>query len=80
MFNKFDQERNYRGVQEGDFRNFRKVVEKTSPLVFSIALRMLEDEDIARDVVQDTMVTIWQKLAKIRKHRIVSKPGCTELQ
>jgi len=52
--------------RKGDFRNFRKVVEKTSPMVFSIAFRMLEDEDIARDVVQDTMVTIWQKLAKIK--------------
>jgi RNA polymerase sigma-70 factor (ECF subfamily) len=52
--------------RNGDLHNFRKVVEKTSPMVFSIAFRMIGDEDIARDIVQDTMVTIWQKLAKIK--------------
>ncbi len=52
--------------RNGDLHNFRKVVEKTSPMVFSVAFRMLGDEDNARDVVQDTMVTIWQKLAKIK--------------
>ena len=52
--------------RKGDLQNFRKVVEKTSPLVFSIAFRMLGDEDTARDVVQETMVTIWQKIAKIK--------------
>jgi RNA polymerase sigma-70 factor (ECF subfamily) len=52
--------------RNGDLHNFRKVVEKTSPMVFSVAFRMLGDEDVARDIVQDTMVTIWQKLAKIK--------------
>lgn len=52
--------------RNGDLRNFRKVVEKTSPMVFSVAFRMTGDEDTARDIVQDTMVTIWQKLAKIK--------------
>lgn len=52
--------------KNGDLHNFRKVVEKTSPMVFSVAFRMLGDEDIARDIVQDTMITIWQKLAKIK--------------
>jgi RNA polymerase sigma-70 factor (ECF subfamily) len=52
--------------RNGDLHNFRKVVEKTSPMVFSVAFRMIGDEDIARDIVQDTMITIWQKLAKIK--------------
>jgi RNA polymerase sigma-70 factor (ECF subfamily) len=52
--------------RSGNFQNFRKVIEKTSPMVFSVAFRMLGDEDIARDIVQDTMVTIWQKLIKIK--------------
>jgi RNA polymerase sigma-70 factor (ECF subfamily) len=50
--------------RKGDLHNFRKVVDKTSPMVFSVAFRMLGDEDAARDIVQETMVTIWQKLAK----------------
>lgn len=50
----------------GNFNNFRKLVELTSPLVYSVAFRMLGDEDQAKDVVQETMVTIWQKLKKIK--------------
>jgi RNA polymerase sigma-70 factor (ECF subfamily) len=49
----------------GNFSNFRKLVESTSPIVFSVAFRMLGDEDQAKDVVQETMVTIWQKIKKI---------------
>lgn len=54
--------------KNGDLHNFRKLVEKTSPKIFSVAFRMLGDEDTACDVVQDTMVTVWQKLPKIRKY------------
>lgn len=52
--------------KNGNFYNFRKIVEKTSPMVFSVAFRMLGDNESARDVVQDTMVTVWQKLARIK--------------
>jgi RNA polymerase sigma-70 factor, ECF subfamily len=50
----------------GNLQNFRKLVDLTSPLAFSVAFRMLGDEDQAKDVVQETMVTVWQKLKKIR--------------
>lgn len=50
----------------GNFNNFRKLVGLTSPFAFSVAFRMLGDEDQAKDVVQDTMVTIWQKINKIK--------------
>ena len=52
--------------RNGDLRNFRKVVEKTTPVIFPLAFRMLGDEDSARDIVQDTMITVWQKLSKIK--------------
>ena len=50
----------------GNFNNFRKLVELTSPFAYSVAFRMLGDEENAKDVVQETMVTIWQKLKKIK--------------
>jgi len=50
----------------GNFNNFRKLVELTSPFAYSVAFRMLGNEDQATDVVQETMVTIWQKLKKIK--------------
>jgi RNA polymerase sigma-70 factor (ECF subfamily) len=54
----------------GNFNNFRKLVELTSPYAFSLAFRMLGDENLARDVVQETMVTIWQKLNKIKSAEV----------
>jgi RNA polymerase sigma-70 factor (ECF subfamily) len=50
----------------GNLSNFRRLVELTSPYAFSLAFRMLGDDELARDVVQETMVTIWQKLKNIK--------------
>ncbi|MDP4223876.1 MAG: RNA polymerase sigma factor [Bacteroidota bacterium] len=50
----------------GNLQSFRKLIVSTSPFVFSIAFRMLQDEDLAKDVVQETMVTVWQKLRNIK--------------
>ncbi len=49
----------------GNFENFGKVVEAASPFAYSVAFRMLGDEATAKDVVQETMVTVWKKLGKI---------------
>jgi RNA polymerase sigma-70 factor (ECF subfamily) len=54
----------------GNFNNFRKLVELTSPFAYSVAFRMLGDEDQVKDVVQETMVTIWQKLKKIKSAEV----------
>jgi RNA polymerase sigma-70 factor (ECF subfamily) len=50
----------------GNLSNFRKLVEATSPFVYSVAFRMLGDEALAKDAVQETMVTVWQQLGKLR--------------
>jgi RNA polymerase sigma-70 factor, ECF subfamily len=52
--------------RDGNFNNFRKLVELTSPFAFSLAFRMLGDKDQAKDIVQETMVTIWQKIESIK--------------
>lgn len=44
---------------------FRDLVRLSSPFTFSVAFRILGDEDEAKDIVQETMVTIWQKMGKI---------------
>jgi RNA polymerase sigma-70 factor (ECF subfamily) len=56
--------------REGNLENFRKLVESASPMAFSVAFRMLGDEDQAKDIVQDTMVSIWQKINKIRSAEV----------
>jgi RNA polymerase sigma-70 factor, ECF subfamily len=51
--------------RNGNLSNFRRLIELTSPIAFQVAFRMLGDEEEAKDVVQETMITIWQKLKKI---------------
>jgi RNA polymerase sigma-70 factor (ECF subfamily) len=50
----------------GNLSNFGKIVKAASPFAYSVAFRMLGDEEEAKDVVQETMVTVWQKLGKIK--------------
>lgn len=45
-------------------------MELTSPFAYSVAFRMLGDDETAKDVVQETMVTIWQKLRKIKSAEV----------
>ena len=54
----------------GNFNNFRKLIELTSPFAYSVAFRILGNEDQAKDVVQETMITIWQKLKKIKSAEV----------
>jgi RNA polymerase sigma-70 factor, ECF subfamily len=52
--------------RKGNLSNFRKLIDISSPGAFSLAFRIIGDEEIARDVVQETMVTVWQKLKDVR--------------
>ena len=56
--------------RSGNLNNFRKVVEASTPFAFSVAFRMLGDEDLAKDVVQETMITIWQKIPNIKSPEV----------
>ncbi len=48
--------------QNGDQQAFRKIVQSYQRLVFSIALRMLCDEDNAKDATQATFIKVWQNI------------------
>lgn len=52
--------------RKGNISSFGKLVEDTSPFVYSVALRMVGQRDLAKDIVQETMITVWQNLAKIK--------------
>ena len=49
-------------VKKGDKASFRLVVEKFRQPAFGLALRILCDEEEARDTVQDSFIKIWQKI------------------
>ena len=45
--------------QRGDKTAFKWVVKRYQRMLFSLALKMLADEEEAKDVVQDTFVRAW---------------------
>ena len=47
---------------DGDKVAFRWVVQTYQQRIFSVALKMLADEEEAKDVVQETFICVWQKL------------------
>lgn len=55
--------------QAGDRDAFRLVVERCQAMVFSIALKMLADEDEAKDIVQETFLRVWQHIGKYDPRR-----------
>jgi RNA polymerase sigma-70 factor, ECF subfamily len=51
--------------RNGSLQDFRKLVELISPFAFSVAFRILGDEEEAKDIVQETMITLWKSLQKV---------------
>jgi RNA polymerase sigma-70 factor (ECF subfamily) len=52
--------------RKGNLQSFRKLVETSSGSAFNVAFRILGDEEEARDIVQETMITIWKTIKNIR--------------
>lgn len=51
-------------VQKGDQIAFSDLYTETSPLLFSIALRLMPTRQLAEEVLQEAYVTAWQKAGK----------------
>jgi RNA polymerase sigma-70 factor (ECF subfamily) len=49
--------------QEGDKEAFRWVVRTYQQMIFSLALKMLCDEEEAKDAVQETFIRVWQSIS-----------------
>lgn len=50
----------------GNFENFRDLVRMTSKIVYPVIARMTGNEDRAMDILQETMITVWQKINTIK--------------
>ena len=48
--------------QRGEKEAFRWVVQRYQRIVFSLALKMLCDEEEAKDMVQETFIRVWQSI------------------
>lgn len=51
-----------RQCKGGNKEAFRTVVQTHQRAVFSLALKMLADEEEAKDVVQETFIRVWQSI------------------
>ena len=49
--------------KDGNKEAFRCVVQQHQRLVFSLGLKMLADEEEAKDVVQETFIRVWQRIS-----------------
>ena len=54
--------------RNGSLHDFRKLVKLISPFAFSVAFRILGDEEEAKDNTQETMITLWKSIRKIKSH------------
>ena len=55
--------------QAGDKDAFRLLVETCQRMVFSVALKMLADEEEAQDIVQETFLRVWLNISKYDARR-----------
>ncbi len=46
--------------RRGETGAFRAVVESFQPMIYSLSVKMLADEEEAKDIVQDTFIKAWQ--------------------
>ena len=58
--------------RQGDRDAFRWVVRTHQRMLFSLGLKMLCDEEEAKDLVQDTFVRVWQHLDDYDPRRSLS--------
>jgi RNA polymerase sigma-70 factor (ECF subfamily) len=56
----------WKKIQSGDLKTFEKLYKKLFPELQSYAFRILRDEFLSEEVVQDVFLKIWQKRGAIK--------------
>ena len=54
-------------ARRGDQTAFARLVEATCTLVSSIALAIVRDPDVSRDITQDVFLAAWHDIRKLRE-------------
>src|SRR5690606_37959029 len=53
-------------LQRGDVQAFNLLYDRYSPVLYTHARRMLQDDDLAKDVVHDLFAMLWYKKEDIK--------------
>ncbi len=56
-------------IAEGQTRAFELLYDRYSPRLFGLALKILQNQSLAEDVIQEVFVSIWQKARRYQKGR-----------
>jgi RNA polymerase sigma-70 factor (ECF subfamily) len=51
-------------------KEYNKSVDKYSDQLYAFALKALQDDDLAKDVVQESFIRLWENKEKIKKNKI----------
>jgi len=55
-------------IKQGNMLIFRELVMHATPYAYSVAFRILNDEDNAKDAVQESMIKVWKKLESFNEN------------
>ena len=58
--------------QQGDKDAFRWVVQTHQRMIFSLALKMLCNEEEAKDMVQETFIRVWLRIRDLDQQKTIS--------
>ena len=60
MTEKHSEEKQIAAAQKGDKKAISQLVNKYSPRIYAIAFRLMQNEEDAEDVLQETIATMWR--------------------
>ena len=55
----------YKAIRKGDVKAFERFYKKYQPRLFVYGIGILNDEDTAKDLVQEAFITFWQNMDHI---------------
>ena len=58
-----------RDTARGNARSFRVLYDATSPRLYAVAIRLLQDRALAEDVLQDAFVRVWHRAGDYNAER-----------
>ncbi|MDR1403367.1 MAG: RNA polymerase sigma-70 factor [Tannerellaceae bacterium] len=58
-----------KGLNAGSYKDFTKLYEIYAPRLYAFAYKLIPSESIAKDIVQETFIKVWENRATIDSNR-----------